>query len=224
MSHVPQNRLGWLVKITDLRIVVTGPTGSGKTTLVKALAQKFELPMLNEGLKNIYACGKVYADLTRDKNRSQVELERAFWNWVKSYSDWADERKRLYSVHKGFIADRWEGDLLSEWLSEFSRRRNDRIDEVTVKLLEDMRIIARTFSFAIVLPPQKIVVEDRNEEGFLRNQSFTLRVRDSLLKSALVRQCRDLPIVFVPSQPFLIEKRVSYIENVIQKLRSQTGQ
>src|SRR5262249_27667141 len=141
------NIVGLLVKITDLRIVVTGPTGSGKTTLVKALAQKFKLPILNEGLKNIHASGKVFANLTRDKNRSQPNLEKAFWNWVKSYSDWTDERKRLYSLHNGFVADRWEGDLLTEWLSEFSKRRNDRIDEVTVKLLEDMRIKARRLSF-----------------------------------------------------------------------------
>jgi|SRR5262249_29642183 len=33
-----------LAEIADLRIVVSGSPGSGKTTLVKALAERFELP------------------------------------------------------------------------------------------------------------------------------------------------------------------------------------
>jgi hypothetical protein len=136
---------------------------------------------------------------------------------VKSYLDWADERKRLYSVHNGFVADRWEADLLSNWLNVFPGSRYCRIDEKTVKLLEDMRIKARTFSFAIVLPPQKNVLEDRNEEGLRREQSFSFRIMRSLLTSALVRQCPGLPIVSVPSQPFLVEERVSRIESAIQK-------
>jgi AAA domain len=231
-APLPPRRHGWsglrartrhkldgscLAKITDLRIVVSGSPGSGKTTLVKALAQKFELPILDEGWKNIQAFQSVFADLRRDKKSSQADRGRAFGNWVKSYLDWADERKRLYSAHNGFVADRWEADLLSNWLNVFSGSRYGRIDEKTVKLLEDMRIKARTFSFAIVLPPQKIVLEDRNEEGLRREQSFTFRVMRSLLTSALVRQCSGLPIVSVPSQPFLVEERVSLIESVIQK-------
>src|SRR5262249_25836995 len=49
-----------LAKITDLRIVVSGSPGSGKTTFVKALAQKFELPILDEGWKNIQASQSVF--------------------------------------------------------------------------------------------------------------------------------------------------------------------
>ena len=187
---------------------------------MKALAQKFELPILDEGWKNIQAAQSVFGNLKRDKNSSRAELGRAFENWVKSYLDWADERKRLYSVHDGFVADRWEADLLSNWLNLFSGSRHFRIDEKTVRLLEDMQIRARTFSFAIMLPPQKIVSEDRNEEGLRREQSFSFRLMRSLLTSALVRQCRGLPIVSVPSQPFLVEERVSLIESLLQKTPS----
>jgi hypothetical protein len=184
---------------------------------VKALAEKFELPILNEGWKNIHASQTLFADLRRDKNCSRADRGKAFGNWVKSYLDWAEERKRLYSVHNGFVADRWEADLISNWLHIFSGSRYFGIEENTVKLLEDMRIKATTFSFAIMLPPQKPVSEDRNEEGLRREPSFSFRLMRSLLTSALVRQCPALPIVSVPSRPFLVEERVSLIERVIQK-------
>jgi hypothetical protein len=74
------NIVGLLVKITDLEIVVARAHRVRKTTLVKELAHKFEFPILNEGLKKIHAPGKVFTDLTQDKNRSQPDLERAFWN------------------------------------------------------------------------------------------------------------------------------------------------
>jgi hypothetical protein len=191
---------------------------------VKALAQKFETPILEEGWENIIASSKVFVDLSRDKNGSLEDRGTAFGNWVKSYLDWAAERERLYSVHNCFVADRCEVDLVSNWLSAFSGQspavsRDYGIEEKTLNLLEDMRIKARTFTFAIMLPPKKIVLENRNEVGLRGERSFSFRVMRSLLTSALLRECRGLPVVYVPGQPFSVEERVSRIASVIQKLK-----
>jgi hypothetical protein len=183
---------------------------------VKALAHSFKLPLLSENWKSIIETGYVYQKLQREKS-SEADIAKAFSNVVDSYFTWLNERKRLYSSHKGFIADRWEADLLSFWLIVFSRRKIERVDQATIKLMEDMRVKAKTFSFAVVLPPQQTVQDDRNEDGLRRVQSLTLRVRDGLLMSALVRQCSDLPILSIPAQPFVVEDRLAIVERAIQK-------
>jgi predicted ATPase len=198
----------------NLRIVVSGSSGSGKSTLVNALARKFGVPALKEEMKDIYVAADVHRKLKKDKNAAEADVERAATDWMKCFPAWAEQRKKMYADNDGFVADRWEADLLSVWLRNFSSRP---VDKTTIRLRQDMLAKAKTFSYAIVLPLHRPAREERNEDGLRRNPSFSARFLANVLTVGLIRQCRDLPIIFVPNRQLSVEERVEYVENVIRK-------
>ena len=197
-----------------MRIVVSGSCGSGKTTLVQALSRHFHLPIILEGVRPIYLAKRAFTHLQRDGYASPFVMQDAFEKWTDSYLAWANERARLYEQWGKFIADRWEADLLSNWISIFSG--SPQIDERTSKLIADMQAKAKTMTFAVMLPPQMVLSEGKNEEGLNRETSFTHRLMRDLLTDALMNRC-EIPVLWLPREPFDIEQRVKSVAAAVQK-------
>jgi hypothetical protein len=196
-----------------MRIVVSGSPGSGKTTLVKALAERFRLPIISENLMPIYLTKRSFTSLKSNGYASDFVLQDAFDKWTDSYLEWADERARLYAQFGKFVADRWEADMLSNWLSIFS---SVQVDEKTSKLILDMQSKAKTLTFAVMLPPQTTLSEAKNEDGLNRQTSYTHRMMRDLLTDALIGRC-EVPLLWLPREPFIVEERVRAVEAAIQK-------
>lgn len=188
------------------RIVVSGAVGAGKTTLVHALAERLGVPAIGEGLCDLYAELTANQRL-RSGSAPQAERSQALERLMQTFFDWAHERARQYGAHPGFVADRWEADLLDLWLKLFA---DFDCDARTAQLLGDMRAKAQGLACAVLLPPAIRPVEARNEDGLRRRQTFTLTFLSSLVTSGLLRQCPGLPVLALPAQSS-VEERVDRV-------------
>ena len=89
------------------RIALCGSAGTGKTTLGRALAQRLELPFLEEGMRRRMEAGLRTADL------SHTQLEELF---EELWREQLDEQESATSRHGGFVADRSALDFAAAWL------------------------------------------------------------------------------------------------------------
>ncbi|MCB9744343.1 MAG: histidine phosphatase family protein [Alphaproteobacteria bacterium] len=89
------------------QIALSGSAGVGKTTLGRALAQRLELPFIDEGMRRRLEAGLVLHDLGHDAMRGLIrEL-------------WAEQREaeaEATRAHGGFVADRSSIDFAAFWL------------------------------------------------------------------------------------------------------------
>lgn len=184
------------------RIVVSGPVGAGKTTLAHALAEKLGVPVIGENRSLLTETLRIYRQVCADPQREDERagaLERVF----QTFFTWAEERALLYRSHQGFVADRWEADMLDAWLKIFADRE---LDPVTKRLFGDMRRKAREFTCAVLLAPAPARVEAMNHDGLRRRQSFTLTLLATLVTDGLLRQCEDLPVLRLPADSSVAER------------------
>lgn len=196
------------------KIAISGPVGSGKTTLAHALATRLDAPLFEENMKGIYDAHACWKQVRQDTQASDADRQSAIRRCMQAFKDWADERRRLYAAHEGFVADRWEADLLDAWLKMYA---DYGYDKTTASLFKDMREKAKLFDYAVVMPLQSPFAEEKNESGLVRKKAFSLRLMSHLLTGGLIRQCPQLPVIALPIQPMTVDERVQFIQDAIQK-------
>lgn len=199
---------------TPLKIVVSGPTGSGKTTFVRALAQRMGVPALEENMKDIYQAHGKFIQARKKPDISSPELEEAFKLASEPFVAWAQGRSKQYQTHAGFVADRWEADLLDLWLKLYADFGHDKL---TRGLLRDMRNKSETFDYAVVMPLEPRFEEERNEDGLRRKSAFSLRFMSQIMTGGLIRQCPKLRVIPIPGKPMSVEERLDFIVKAIEK-------
>lgn len=193
---------------TPFKIVISGSVGSGKTTLAKALGQALNLPVLTENLRGIYRGLETFRQYAHNPQSSTHDKQRVVQKLMQQFTDWTKDRQQLYQQHPGFIADRWEADLVDLWLKLFA---DLPCDAQTEQLLVDMRQKAHTFTCAVMLPPYVFQAEAENEDGLKRRQSMNLTLLSSLVTSGLHRQCPGLHTLHLSPKIISVEDRVAHV-------------
>lgn len=202
------------MKPPQFKIVVSGAVGSGKTTLVQALSKKLDLPVIPENMGLLYHSLDLFRKAQRSPTSTAADKKDKCRSLMKCFSDWAHERQLLYTNLNGFIADRWEADLLDLWLKLFA---DLPCDPQTAQLLDDMRRKSKLFDCAIMLPPGTFQAGARNEDGLTRRQTLNLTLLSTLVTGGLHRQCPDLSTLHLPPKIMEIEERMTAVISYAQK-------
>jgi len=198
-----------------LRIAVTGFPGTGKTSLVKALGEKFDLPVIEENMLPIARAERLMA-LAHMQNR-QRDIPALRINLIEQFKQWDTDRTSLYKKAGGFVADRWELDLLDWWLVRFGLDRNN-MDALTHRFLHNFKEKAKTFDL-VVVTPTRMFSQRPNEQGNRRSSSFTTQILSEAITAGLMHTQVDVPILRLPDKPLSVEQRVDLVQLHIDEAR-----
>ena len=195
---------------TRLKIAVSGSPGTGKTALVKALAERLDLVTIEEGLAPLACADQALLQLVASGRAPRNDVMVARNLLIQAFHDWTASRATQYAQHGRFVADRWEADLLDWWLMRFGQD-NHKVHQITAALLRDMQAKSATIDFHIAMPLQTPFTAQPNEQGIPRNNGFTSRVLHNVLTLGLVQQFTRLRIIRIPDGPLSVEQRVDYV-------------
>ena len=199
----------------NLKIAISGPNASGKTSLAKALGDRLNLPVIKEEVSAIYQAKGLLNKMHKDE-ASRKEIIGAERQWINSFFEWAQDRERKYDENDRFVADRWEADLLDIWLVYFGREPN--VDRSTAELLKILHQRAKMFDLVIIMPFSKPFTNTNNDENLVRQQSFTMRLLNNVTTRGIVATTPNLKILNIPNRPLSIDQRVDFVEKTIREI------
>lgn len=198
------------------RLVISGPTGAGKTTIASQLANRLNLPILSEDMGDIYMAQERYSAARSQNPANRQEIRETYLDWANSFVCWTQRRWKSYQSLDSFVADRWEADLLSLWLRQFP---HTRADNTTRQMFQRMRSIANDRIDAVIfLPALRADIDELNSEGLERNPSYGARLMSIILTEGLIRQCAGAHRIYVPDQPMTREERADYVIRQVELL------
>lgn len=197
-----------------LKIAISGSPGTGKTTLVRALATRLELAVVEEGLSPLASADQALLQLIASGRPARNDVLAARNRLIQAFLDWTESRASQYARHDRLVADRWEADVLDWWLMRFGQD-NHNVHQITLALLRDMQAKSASMNVQIVMPLQVPFTAQPNEEGTPRNNGFTSRVLHNVLTLGLVQQFTPLRVIRVPDGPLSVEQRVDYLVTAI---------
>ena len=135
--------------INNLKLVVSGFPGTGKTTLVNAISSEFSLPIIQE---NMFQIGDLNRQLNiAIKEKRQKEIPGLIKKYCESFLEWDARRSAEYLEHQSFIADRWEADLLDYWLLSSASFVGD-FSKISTKLLKNLQENSKNIYVCILTP------------------------------------------------------------------------
>ena len=194
------------------RLSISGPAGSGKTTLAQDLARSLQVPVLKENWGPIGKARQDYFSLLKDKTSTVEEKRAALRDWKLSYKIWLDTRYEKQSQLNGYISDRWAADAYSNWLRVFMKTEDDRMAHYLLGVLKEH---SKMYDFFVLLPVTAEIAEERNTDGIKRNPSLHIRIMATGLTAGLISHFLGRPIIEMPSQRM---SRVERVDFVLQKM------
>jgi hypothetical protein len=202
------------VQNQTLRIAISGPNASGKTTLAKAISEHYAIPVIEEGMGVLFGAQNELKRLS-DRSAPQEEIKPALERWQECFTHWARSREAEYSKHSSFVADRWEADLLDIWL--VLMRRQDNIDPHTVRLDRYLRQAAAHLSFVILMPLAKPLSDAPNDAGLARASSFSNRLLNSVTTAGLIFTRTKLNVLKMPAGLNSIDDQLDLVERAVSR-------
>jgi adenylate kinase family enzyme len=205
--------------VSGLRIVVSGPQGAGKTSLCRALGQRLNLPMLEEEMVPIFRSKARLRSVQRDPARTPDAVAEARKAWVETFFAWADQRLERQANLSGFVADRWEADLLYFWI--VSLLGKDRPQE-TQRLMKRFRQQAGRVHYAILVTSSQPEAPTRNEAGLVRTGDDGVYLLQSAAIHGLIAQHTTLRCLLVKDDGLSVESRAEGVERLLHADMART--
>lgn len=205
---------------TPLKIAISGPVGTGKTTLARALGKRLGLPVLEEDLWEVVAVWKAFQALAKTGHAGKPELTRAFRKSVDSYFEWIERRSENSRGLDGFVADRWEADLASFWLRSFSHRTV--ADGKTQGIMQAVRKRGAELDLVVVLPAGISGFPSYNDDGLKRTDNLCARIMGGSIMTGLTKQLTECPVMLIPDMPLSAEERVTLVEQWLAGKRPES--
>lgn len=199
-----------------LKIAISGPNASGKTTLANAIADRYQLPVIAEGVAPVFSAQAILEKLRSD--RAPVdEVVQARNAWINSFVQWEKCRETAYARHPGFVADRWEADLLDLWLVFMRNEKN--VDPLTMQFAKNLAVRAKELDFVIMMPFVPPLADGKNDVDLPRANSFTNRLLNTMVTAGIIYSIPNLRILKIPPAATTVAERLQLVAQVISAMR-----
>lgn len=203
-----------MTSLSNLKIAISGPNASGKTTIADLLAKELNLQLISEEVGDIFSHQRLYLEICRN-SQSKEKILSAKKEWIRSFFKWSQLRNSKYSNCTGFIADRWEADLLDFWLVNFGREPH--LDQLTVKLFKNFQAKAKNLDLAIIMPFKQPYTKNQNESKLNRVSSFSNRLLNSVVTTGIIYTAPSLRILRIPQNLSNADDCLDFILSQIRK-------
>lgn len=176
------------------RIAISGSAGTGKTTLARALADKLQVPYLEEEFRRRREAGLDPHDLNREEHRALI---------MELYDEaLADAR----TPEKGFVQDRCPLDFLAFWLHYGFWGEETKSEQLFERVRDDLD----HYDQIIVLPWGAI---DISADGIRATNRWLQLKYQSLFEGLAHRLAPAGMLLWVPTDVTVLEDRLTFVVN-----------
>jgi SpoVK/Ycf46/Vps4 family AAA+-type ATPase len=182
--------------------------GTGKTTLARALADRFEVPLIAESMRGIADADRDYSAAM--ERRDSADLQRLGQAMADEFLAWKAMRATEYASHTGFVADRWDADLLDWWLVAFGRGAS-QVDSFTSQFIDGLVAASASIDLAVLTPVMPPFAGGENDEGNGRLVNMTKHVLSNTLTAGVIRRFTTVPVLELPARPMSVDQRVDAV-------------
>jgi predicted ATPase len=174
------------------RLAVSGASGTGKSTLARALAQRLEVPYLEEGMRRRLEAGLDLHTLSHHEHRALTE------SLLEEMLAAAD---RAVAHHGGFVCDRCPLDMAAFWL--YYRFAMD--EQATSRFMQRADRALGIFDAVVLLPREALVLED---DGVRSANPWIQLHFDALLQAMVNRAGDSVMVLRLPADCVALDVRV----------------
>jgi len=191
-----------------VRIAITGTSGVGKTTLAKALAEKYQVPYIPEDWNGLFAALKAFKT-EKNPDRQKEQLQR----FVQELNQWLKYRRQLCNDNQGFVMDRCVFDAFKMVIHEhvFSKET-----EAIKKLIQQSINFSKSIS-CVVVPPlsQWMSQEPINQQGMKRNNDLHHKIYSQSLTIGLLEQFCHTKKIYLSAKVNTTEARINKVDEYL---------
>ena len=181
------------------RLALAGSAGTGKTTLGQRLAQDFNVPFLEEGMRARLEAG---LDLHTLDIEQLVELVESLWQEQRT------NEAEAISTHGGFVSDRSSVDFAAFWLHYGFAHDRDR----AAAFIRDTISHAEAYDGIIVLPWNALPLV---ADGYRSTNPWIQKRYQALLEGLLHRDVSSSCTHLLPTDCLSIEDRMRWVRAAI---------
>jgi DNA polymerase III delta prime subunit len=191
------------------KIAIEGESGTGKTTLAKAIAIDLSIEYFPENLKDLYENLFIYkkAVIDHESEENILLLQKQFLEKINACMN---DRVKKQNQLQGYVLDRSVIKLFALLLNNAIGIKNNQFIERMLGLLQRE---ADALHLTVVLPLSEYsFLPSHNEDGLNRVIALGSKLRYQSLVAGLCLTAVRTPILFVPSYCKTVDERVSLIK------------
>ena len=181
------------------RIALSGSAGTGKTTLGRALAARFGVPYIPEGMRARIEAGLVIHDLGHEGLQTLI---------VELLEEQLAAEAEALATAGGFVADRSPVDYAAFWLHyQFSHDR-DATERFLARCLQSVR----SYDRIVVLPWGVLPLE---ADGVRSTNPWLQRSYQAILEGLVRREVGPPGAAWLPERLDALEQRVDWVVDLL---------
>lgn len=180
----------------SIRLALCGSAGVGKTTLGRALARRFEVPFIEEGMRRRLEAGLVPGEL------APQALEDLF---AELWQEQLEAQLAAVDTHGGYVADRSAFDFGAAWLQYTSLEDRQRTSAWMLARLTD----AEEHTHVVLLPFGGLPLEG---DGIRHDDPWFQFRFQAVVEHLLARHARKDVCIPVPPACQALEDRIAFVE------------